>query len=247
MSKARIQHTSQDTRQSIALGRGGGIFTGKWGEKPSDAWWETDLQEYGAKKAREAQYDAVDNKYLGVTPGAGGATAGTGGDWNQSNGAFSFDDAAQKMMQQAKDMSALQLENSKQMMGLSSGYRAAESAQNYNQQMGLDNNTGRLKSAESAQNYNQQLGLDNNTSRNSVNEYSSRTTNDMRRDGQQQTFQMKLQESNQGFQKSMQGNQFNQERTMFDKNTAAQTETINSARNAASNLFSKGNPFSTMR
>lgn len=211
----------------------GKVWTGKANESPSDAWWQDDIKQYAKSKQINAAYDAVDQQY--APKPVGGSGTGTnqfGGDWTQGNQDFSFDKMRQDMMQSAKEMSAMQLDHTKQMMGTASHYR------NFDEDKGL----GR-RMTEATHGSGLRVNEANNDSRNREREYTGKTTDDMRRDNQQSIWQQRLQESNQGFQERTQKNQFGQEKQMFQMRNQAETESTRSARQAADNLFNRGSSF----
>lgn len=119
-------------------------------------------------------------------------TSDFGGDWTQGNPSFSFD----TMKAQAKDLAAQNLENSRNLMGLSYEYRTKEK--------GFDAD---IRSREA----NQQFG-----------------------------FQQSLEGMRNTQQSKMQDNEYNQQRTMFDRQRQAQDDTIQSARSAANSLYFGG-------
>lgn len=115
-----------------------------------------------------------------------------GGDWTQGNPSFSFD----TMKSQAKEMAQMNLENSRNLMGLSYEYRTKEK--------GFDAD---IRSREANQQFGFQQALE----------------------GMRNTQQSKIQD-----------NEFNQQRTMFDRQKQAQDDTTQSARSAANSLYFGG-------
>lgn len=78
-----------------------------------------------------------------------------GGDWTQGNNNFGFD----RMKTMAKELSQMQLDQAKQQMDLSYGYRDKEANRDYGFQRGLSEQNYQQQRGLSEQSYQQQRGI----------------------------------------------------------------------------------------
>jgi hypothetical protein len=167
--------------------------------------------------------------------------------------------ASDAMFSQAKEMAQIQLDQSKEMMDLSSGYRnkeyshnAGEDRTSYAWNTDQDIKKNSTATDDSIRSYSAQTDndirkntiaqIDNITvgraqSENNINEYSQKTTDDMRRDTQQQAFEKGLQQMNNRFAFGMQNDAQKQEQDMFNLNNNADVAKTDSARKASTSLY----------
>lgn len=195
---------------NLYIGRGGNTLQTKNNAEPDAAWWEKDLNDYAANKARNAQYDAIDKQYTtGIT------SDGTSANPNYSYSSGASDFTPEDYWSLAKDLSQTRLNDSLTLMDYSSGYRMKEADQN-------TTNTDFLNRQSS------EYGKDS---------YSSKVTDDMRRDNQQYGFQSALDGLKYDQESKVQQAGFNQDQTMLNLQDQAAQRTREGNRKAASNLY----------
>lgn len=167
--------------------------------------------------------------------------------------------ASDDLFAQAKEMAQIQLDQSQTLMDDSSKYRNAE----YSHNAGEDRATYKSNTSDdiwknsaatddSIRSYatqtdqdirkNTMAQIDNITvgraqSENNKSEYTAKTTDDMRRDTQQFSFDKALTQINNNQARFMQDDAQAQEKDMFNLNNNADVEKTRSARQASTNLF----------
>lgn len=183
---------------------------------PHDDWWREDLKQYEKQKEREAKYGAIDQKYGVNTPASTGITS----DNTSANPDYSYSDGASNFTPQdywslAKDLSQSRLNDSLTLMDASSGYRMKEADQD-------TTNTD---------------FLNRQSTEYQKDAYSSKVTDDMRRDNQQYGFQTALDQLKYDQESKIQQAGFTQDQTMFNMQAEAERRSKEGNRRAASNLY----------